>query len=75
MDEAADEDSINNDAEFFRLYDTRYLRRETKDYVPKLIAAALIAKEPTKYGFPPPPHGARPSRTTRSWCPRRPGST
>jgi len=51
----SDEDEVNNDAEFFRLYDTRYLRRETKDYVPKLIAAALIAKEPTKYGFEDPP--------------------
>jgi len=50
-----DEEEANNDAEFFRLYDTRYLRRETKDYVPKLIAAALIAKEPTKYGFDTPP--------------------
>jgi len=49
--DAADEDSVNNDGEFFRLYDTRYLRRETKDYVPKLIAAALIAKEPARYGF------------------------
>ncbi len=39
------------DAAFFRLYDTRSLRRETKDYVPKLIAAAVIAKEPSKYGF------------------------
>jgi membrane-bound lytic murein transglycosylase D len=29
----------------------RYLRRETKNYVPKLIAAAMIAKEPAKYGF------------------------
>jgi membrane-bound lytic murein transglycosylase D len=46
------EDSISADADFFRLYDTRLIRRETKDYVPKLIAAALIAKEPTKYGFP-----------------------
>ena len=51
----SDEDEANNDAEFFRLYDTRYLRRETKDYVPKLIAAALIAKEPTRYGFEDPP--------------------
>jgi membrane-bound lytic murein transglycosylase D len=39
------------DAAFFRLYDTRLLRRETKDYVPKLIAAAVIAKEPARYGF------------------------
>jgi len=45
------EDEENPDATFFRLYDTRFLRRETKDYVPKLIAAALIAKQPEKYGF------------------------
>ena len=44
-------DSVNSDATFFRLYDTKLLRRETKDYVPKLIAAALIAKEPARYGF------------------------
>lgn len=54
-DEAADaveeEDGGPSDADFFRLYDTRLLRRETKDYVPKLIAAALIAKEPGRYGF------------------------
>jgi membrane-bound lytic murein transglycosylase D len=47
-----DEEEDNPDADFFRLYDTRFLRRETKDYVPKLIAAALIAKQPAKYGFP-----------------------
>jgi membrane-bound lytic murein transglycosylase D len=47
-----DDDSIPSDATFFRLYDTKLLRRETKDYVPKLIAAAMIAKEPEKYGFP-----------------------
>jgi membrane-bound lytic murein transglycosylase D len=46
-------DSINSDATFFRLYDTKWLRRETKDYVPKLIAAALIAKQPRRYGFNP----------------------
>ncbi|HEX5385879.1 MAG TPA: LysM peptidoglycan-binding domain-containing protein [Gemmatimonadales bacterium] len=48
-----DSDSLASDATFFRLYDTRFLRRETKDYVPKLIAAAMIAKDPTRYGFPP----------------------
>ncbi|MDH4130752.1 MAG: LysM peptidoglycan-binding domain-containing protein [Gemmatimonadota bacterium] len=47
-----DEEEDGPDAAFFRLYDTRYIRRETKDYVPKLIAAALIAKQPEKYGFP-----------------------
>jgi membrane-bound lytic murein transglycosylase D len=46
-----DADSLNSDATFFRLYDTKLLRRETKDYVPKLIAAARIAKEPSRYGF------------------------
>jgi membrane-bound lytic murein transglycosylase D len=44
-------DEVATDATFFRLYDTKLLRRETKDYVPKLIAAALIAKEPARYGF------------------------
>ncbi len=44
-------DTSNTDAMFFRLYDTKFLRRETKDYVPKLIAAALIAKQPERYGF------------------------
>ncbi|HTR19209.1 MAG TPA: LysM peptidoglycan-binding domain-containing protein [Gemmatimonadales bacterium] len=39
------------DETFFQLADTRILRRETRDYVPKLIAAALIAKQPARYGF------------------------
>ncbi|MDH3495735.1 MAG: LysM peptidoglycan-binding domain-containing protein [Gemmatimonadota bacterium] len=40
-----------SDSTFFALSDKRYLRRETRDYVPKLIAAALIAKDPGRYGF------------------------
>jgi membrane-bound lytic murein transglycosylase D len=44
-------EAVNSDATFFRLYDTKLLKRETKDYVPKLIAAALIAKQPERYGF------------------------
>jgi membrane-bound lytic murein transglycosylase D len=36
---------------YFALADERFLRRETRDYVPKLIAAAVIAKEPEKWGF------------------------
>jgi membrane-bound lytic murein transglycosylase D len=39
------------DQTFFQLADRRYLRRETRDYVPKLIAAALVAKQPERYGF------------------------
>ena len=46
-----DGEGLASDATFFRLYDTKLLRRETKDYVPKLIAAAVIAKEPSRYGF------------------------
>lgn len=30
---------------------TRYLHQETKDYVPKILAAAIIAKNYKKYGF------------------------
>ncbi len=37
--------------EFWDLTKGRYLRKETRHYVPKIIAAALIAKEPEKYGF------------------------
>lgn len=44
-------DSLHSDGTFFRLYETKLLHRETKDYVPKLIAAAIIAKEPSRYGF------------------------
>ncbi len=29
----------------------RYLKRETKNYIPKLLAAILISKDPEKYGF------------------------
>jgi membrane-bound lytic murein transglycosylase D len=37
--------------DFWKLSKHRYLKRETKDYVPQIIAAALIAKDPKKYGF------------------------
>ncbi len=36
---------------FWDLANRKYLRLETKRYVPKLIAALLIAKNPQKYGF------------------------
>lgn len=46
-----DEEEGWSDDDFFRLRNTQLLRQETKDYVPKLIAAAIIAKEPARYGF------------------------
>src|SRR6185436_10769793 len=51
--DAPEDDSLNvvADGAFFSLADTRLIRDETKNYVPQLIAAAIIAKEPNKYGF------------------------
>jgi membrane-bound lytic murein transglycosylase D len=37
--------------DFWKLTNYRYLKPETKNYVPQMIAAALIAKDPKKYGF------------------------
>ena len=31
---------------------TRLIRRETKEYVPRFMAATIIAKNPDRYGFP-----------------------
>lgn len=37
--------------DFWKLREYKTLPQETQEYVPQLIAAALIAKEPEKYGF------------------------
>ncbi len=39
---------------FWDLKTTRYLRRETREYVPAILAAILIATNPKAYGFDPP---------------------
>jgi membrane-bound lytic murein transglycosylase D len=39
------------DGRFFALASTDYLRAETKNYVPQLIAALLVAKEAPRYGI------------------------
>ncbi len=40
-----------NTRDFWKLAGNKYLQLETKRYVPKLIAAIIIAKDPEKYGF------------------------
>jgi membrane-bound lytic murein transglycosylase D len=42
---------VTSDAAFFRLADTDLLTSETQDYVPKLIAAAVVAKQPERFGI------------------------
>ena len=37
--------------DFWQMARFRYLKRETREYIPKLLAAIMIAKEPEKYGF------------------------
>ncbi len=37
--------------DYWSLLDTKYLKRETKEYVPKFIAASLIANSPQDFGF------------------------
>lgn len=42
---------------------TRYLPRETRDYVPMILAAVIIAKNPAQYGFEITPVAPTPSET------------
>jgi membrane-bound lytic murein transglycosylase D len=37
--------------DFWDLKASRYIRRETKNYIPKFMAATIIAKNPAAYGF------------------------
>ncbi|MFN2257297.1 MAG: lytic transglycosylase domain-containing protein, partial [Desulfuromonadaceae bacterium] len=41
----------HNSRDFWRLAQGNYLRAETKRYIPKLLAAIIIAKQPEHYGF------------------------
>ena len=38
-------------ADFWELYKRNNIPEQTKNYVPEIIAAAIIAKNPTQYGF------------------------
>src|SRR3954468_22860500 len=48
---ADDLENTAGDDAFFVLAEKDYLRNETREYVPQLIAAALIAKDPVRYGM------------------------
>jgi membrane-bound lytic murein transglycosylase D len=37
--------------DFWEISQQRYLKRETKEYVPMFLAAMIIAQDPQKYGF------------------------
>jgi membrane-bound lytic murein transglycosylase D len=43
--------AMYNTSDFWKLTRGSYLKRETREYVPKLLAAAIIAKDPAHYGF------------------------
>ena len=45
-----DLDGVTGEDRFFTLSDTKYLRPQTRDYVPQIIAAALVGKQPARYG-------------------------
>ena len=49
------------DSTFWKLRDTRFLRRETREYVPAILAAILLASNPKAYGFTPPAPDPPPS--------------
>jgi hypothetical protein len=55
------------EARFFALADAGVIAAETRNYVPQLIAAALVAKEAARYGIA--CAARRRSRTTRCACP------
>lgn len=46
-----DLEGTTGDDLFFALAEKKYLRTETRNYVPQLIAAALVAKEADRYGI------------------------
>lgn len=44
-------EGTTGDDMFFALAEQKYLRNETREYVPQLVAAALVAKDSARYGL------------------------
>ena len=44
-------EGTTGDDAFFALAEKKYLRNETREYVPQLVAAALVAKDSARYGL------------------------
>jgi membrane-bound lytic murein transglycosylase D len=42
---------LNGNSDFWHLCDTRDLAKETKEYVPKVLAAIMLAADPEAHGF------------------------
>ena len=68
---ADDLEGTSGDDLFFALAEKDYLRNETREYVPQLIAAALIAKEPERYGMNDHARSRRSPTTRCAWDRRR----
>jgi membrane-bound lytic murein transglycosylase D len=51
LESVLDTTDVTSDAAFFRLVGNDLLTTETQDYVPKLIAAAVVAKQPERFGI------------------------
>ena len=43
-------EGVEGEDRFFALAEKSYLRPETRDYVPKIIGAALVGEQPARYG-------------------------
>ena len=61
--------------DFWELTSTRrYLPRETRDYVPLILAAVIVARNPTQYGLTVQPAPEPPERGGDDCRPDRPAA-
>ncbi|HSF07278.1 MAG TPA: transglycosylase SLT domain-containing protein [Methylomirabilota bacterium] len=56
---------LTGTSDFWALAESRYLRQETKNFVPAIHAATVIGRDPSRYGFEPSPSEAPVTTTVR----------